>query len=114
MRQEEIEKVVSDTFKEHFIWENEFYKFYHDGWCDQYKKDLTHYDIFGYAVDVKAVYLAKSKEGKGDVYVAYNTLGVPFLTWKDSFDFEIQTLLHKSALKEQNDIVNMAKKKGEK
>ena len=105
------ESALDDFFKEVFVWENEHYRFYHDSWCDQFRKNLAHYDNYGYAVDVKAVYLAKPKDGSKGEYVAFNTQGKPFLTWKDSWDFEIRGLMYKSMLREDDDIVNMAKRK---
>ena len=107
------EKVSVPLFFEEFAWENEHYKFYYNDWCDQFRKNLSQYDNHGYTVDVKKVYLAKSKKGNERFYVAYNTLGKPILTWKDSWDFELQTILYKSMLREDDNIINMAKKRNE-
>lgn len=102
-----------DPFETVLMWENEHYLFYHDSWCNQFRKNLAHYDNNGYAVDVKEVYLAMPKDGGKGEYVAFDTRGKPFLSWKDSWDFEVCSIMYKSMLKEDNDIVNMAKRKKE-
>lgn len=104
---------ILESLRPKFVWENEYYEFYNDSWCEQFRQSLNRYDPSGISLDAKYVYLAISKENKEEIYVAFDSQGRPFMTWKDSWDFEVRELLHKNAVRDDCDIINMAKKRNE-
>ena len=80
-----------------------------------YEKKMREYDSDGIApVERFRVYLVEHLDSGATEYVAYNSKGEPFMNWTDVYTFDFKMSLYRMDLKEDYDIINMAKKRGKK
>ena len=80
-----------------------------------YEKQMQEYSPDGIApVERFKVYLVEHTDSGAKEYVAYNSKGEPFMDWSDPYTFDFKMSLYRMDLKEDYDIVNMAKKRGKK
>lgn len=88
----------------HRFWENDFTRYY--------LKRLTEYDSKGIApIGIYRVYLAEDKNDGKRTYVAFDRKGIPFMDWDSVELFDLKLMCFRDDLKEEYDIVNMAKRK---
>ena len=98
-------------FDENLVFETDDYLFYENGMTRQYKRRMMEYDADGIApIQTFRVYLVENKTTKEREYVAYDRDGVPFMNWTDSYLFDFKMLAYRLELKDDANIVNMAKK----
>lgn len=78
-----------------------------------YEKQMQEYDHNGIApVERFRVFLVEHLDSGAKEYVAYDSKGEPFMNWSDAYTFDFKMSMYRMDLKEDYDIVNMAKKKG--
>lgn len=80
-----------------------------------YERQMQEYDHDGIApVERFRVFLAEHTDTGAREYVAYRRDGKPFMNWTDPYTFDLKMSLYRMDLREDYDIVNMAKKKDKK
>ncbi len=95
-----------------FITSDKFYNYYIDAECRRYEHQLYEYDKDGITLMNYRVILCEPKKSKGNkFYCAFNkATGEAVAEWKDSWEFSIKLFLLRDDEKQNNDIVNLAKK----
>lgn len=98
-------------FEDDFVFETDNYRFYENGMTSLYKRRMMEYDTDGIApTQTFRVYLVENKTTGEREYVAYDRDGVAFMNWTDSYLFDFKMLAYRLELKDDANIVNMAKK----
>ena len=110
-QKESKEEEIPDLFKDTLVFENDRFRFYHNSMCEQFLNSINTYDRYGYTLPhIRTVLKAEAKDDGHRSYIAFTTDGKPYMEWKDSFEFELNTTLLRMKAKEECDIRNMAKK----
>ena len=80
-----------------------------------YEKKMREYDSDGVApVERFKVFLVEHLDSGAREYVAYNSKGEPFMNWPDVYTFDFKMSLYRMDLRDDYNIINMAKKRGKK
>lgn len=94
------------------VFENEKHRFWENDFTRNFLKRLIEYDHNGIAPNGRFfVYLAEDKSDGSRTYVAFDGKGMPFMDWNSPELFDLKLMCFREDLKEEYDIVNMAKKR---
>ena len=93
--------------------ENDEWTLYTNDMTRLYQKNLDSYDDHGFTLEGRfMVVLAVRKSDEFHTYLAMdNRTGRPYMDWNDSYIFDAKRMCMLEDLREESDIVNMAKEK---
>lgn len=97
------------------VYEDAKFRYWSNSQTLTYEKQMHEYDPQGIApVEVFKVYLIEEKSSGRLSYVAFNKKGEPFMDWTDPYTFDFKMVLFRDDIRNDCDVVNMAKKRKEK
>ena len=97
------------------VLENAQFRYYTNDMTRSYEKRMMEYDHNGMApVETFRVFVTESKINGYTAYVAYDRKGEAFMDWSNPEEFDFKMSCYRMDLKEDADIINMAKAKNRK
>lgn len=94
------------------VYETPEFRYYTNDMTRMYEKRMREYDESGMApVETFRVFVTESRINGYTAYVAFDKKGQPFMDWTNPSEFDFKMSCYRMDLKEDADIVNMAKAK---